>query len=519
MIAPIVILLLVAVWMFVTQRREGSLGASSQGALGDRGEPVPLAGEAQGPGGEALRGAPLSAGAGAAGGGAAPARWDLPRVLLLVLLGVLPLMVFFTLSALGVAISPIFFWVFLVVSFLALLRLRAAAPARRRRTAGAGAAAAVPAETAMTLARRAEGVFAPRSVAAAGGAVVVEGTLLGNPQAAFRELASRFAGTGYLPMLQEDGAGRPVLLAIPDPSAGRKRGPAAFPWLNVVLLLLTVLTTTAAGAAHQGFNIWRDPGRMATGLPYALGIMAILGVHELGHYFTGRWHGIEVTLPYFIPVPFGLGTFGAFISMRSPAPNRRALFDVAVAGPLAGLAIAIPALLYGLRQSVVVSGPAEPGDMLHGGVEVGSSMLFALLAKISLGAQIAAGHQLRLHPLAFAGWLGLLVTALNLLPIGQLDGGHIAHALFGRTRAHAIGTAALFGLLLLGVFVWSGFLTWAFIVFFVAGTRDAPPLEDITPVDRGRAALGAFSFALLLLILAPVPRAFFAALGIQCPYL
>jgi membrane-associated protease RseP (regulator of RpoE activity) len=286
-----------------------------------------------------------------------------------------------------------------------------------------------------------------------------------------------------------------------------------------LLFALTLGTTTWAGAAHQGVNLLREPGRFTVGLPYALGLLAILGVHELGHYFIARHHGIRVTLPYFIPVPFALGTFGAFIKMRSPAENRRALFDVAVAGPLAGLVIAIPALLIGLRSSVIVGAAAEPAaGMMHGGASVGSSVLLAFLAKLSLGPALLEGHVLQLSPLAFAGWLGLMVTALNLLPIGQLDGGHIARAMFGRRAGDTIGSVAMWTLLLLGLFVWPGLLTWAIIVFFIAG-RGAPPLDDLTPLTPSRRWLGYAAFAILALILAPLPHTLWGAAGIHCPYM
>jgi len=146
-------------------------------------------------------------------------------------------------------------------------------------------------------------------------------------------------------------------------------------------------------------------------------------------------------------------------------------------------------------------------------------VLLACLAKMSLGASVLQGHHLLLHPLAFAGWLGLIVTALNLLPIGQLDGGHMAHALFGARNARGISLVALVSLFLLALFVWPGLLTWAFIVYFVAGTRDAPAANDVTPVGLPRKALGYFTFLLFLLIITPVPHALFEAIGIHSPYL
>ncbi len=347
---------------------------------------------------------------------------------------------------------------------------------------------------------------------------VIEGPLLMTPDAAYEELGRRFAGSQLVPLLQETGEGRPRLVLAPAqalPSAGQA---GSRPWLNLVLLLATLATTTWAGAAHAGVNLLANPGQFAVGLPYALALLLILGAHELGHYFTARHHGIAVSLPYFIPIPFALGTFGAFIRMKSLAADRRQMFDVAVAGPLAGLVIAVPALLVGLQYSTVVTGPAAPG-MMMGGADVGSSLLFAFLAKAALGAAVLEGHRLVLHPVAFAGWLGLLVTALNLIPVGQLDGGHLVHALLGHRTARVVGIVALGALVVLGLFVWSGLLMWALLIVLFAGLSDVPPLNDVSRLGRGRVALGAVAFALLLLILLPVPQALYEAFGIHSPYL
>jgi hypothetical protein len=180
-------------------------------------------------------------------------------------------------------------------------------------------------------------------------------------------------------------------------------------WLHGILLFLTLATTTWAGALHQGVNILQNPANFTVGLPYSIGLLLILGAHELVHYFAARWYRIPVTAPYFVPAPFALGTFGAFISMRGGVQDRRALFDVAVAGPLAGLVFAIPALIFGHSKIVADNGST---GLLHSGVEIGSSFLMAILSKLALGPAAAEGHLLILHPLAFAGWLGLLVTAL-----------------------------------------------------------------------------------------------------------
>ena len=349
------------------------------------------------------------------------------------------------------------------------------------------------------------------------GVRIFRGRLL-EPAAAVYAKLKRSLGAESAPMVQADGQFGAAIVLVPEPVEQAIAEAHDRPWVNWLLFALTLGTTTWAGAAHQGINLLSEPGRFAVGLPYALGLLLILGFHELGHYFMARHHGIRVTLPYFIPMPSALGTFGAFIRMRSPAENRRALFDVAVAGPLAGLVVAIPALLIGLRSSVIVA-VAEPATgMMHGGTSVGSSILLSLLAKISLGPTLLEGHMLQLSPLAFAGWLGLMVTALNLLPIGQLDGGHIAHAMFGRRASDTIGSVAMWTLLLLGLFVWHGLLMWAIIVYFIAG-RGTSPLDDLTPLTPSRRWLGYASFAILALILAPVPHTLWHAIGIHCPYM
>ena len=354
------------------------------------------------------------------------------------------------------------------------------------------------------------------------GGVLFEGKLRTDPQNALSQLTRAFAADKFTPILEEgDSAGQVKIALVPgidelaQPSAAAERPKWGVPWL---LFVLTLITTTWAGALHAGVDLFKEPGRFAVGLPYSLGLMLILGAHELGHYFAAKRHRIRVSPPYFIPVPFALGTFGAFIKLKSLAPDRRATFDVAVAGPLAGLVFAIPALLIGLHYSRVVVGPPA-GDLLHTGVQVGSSFLLAIFAKIALGADTIPGQQLMLHPLAFAGWLGLFVTALNLLPIGQLDGGHMAHALFGARRGHAISVGALITLFALALFVWPGLMMWAVIVWFIAGTRDAPALNDLTPLNPGRRALGWFAFLLLAAIMIPVPHALYPSFGIHCPYL
>jgi len=357
-----------------------------------------------------------------------------------------------------------------------------------------------------------------------GGFVQFEGQLRGRSEESFGEIRKALAAENVSPLLLE-GDGNEVRVVLMPAQAKPAESETPKMWLHWLLFVLTIATTTWAGALHAGVNLLQQPERFTVGLPYSLGLLLILGAHELGHYFTARYHKIRVTPPYFIPVPFALGTFGAFIKIKSLTPNRRALFDVAVAGPLAGLVFAIPALFIGIGQSKLVLGNPSPDtvqggmQMMHGGMQIGSSFMMAILAKLALGASAEQGHLLQLHPLAFAGWLGLLVTALNLLPIGQLDGGHMAHAMFGSRKGHAISVVALVSLFALALFVWPGLMMWAFIVFFIAGTRDTPAANDVTPVAGPRKLLGYFTFLLLALILLPVPHALYQAIGIHCPYL
>lgn len=422
-----------------------------------------------------------------------------------------PLMMLFMMPGGGLAVGPLWFWLILLVCLWILMGIGGHEPAPAT------------GETGPRMLPEAEQPAAVREVMRVEvatehpeGARIFRGRLNQPADSAYARLRTAL-GADTVPLLQPDETAAAAIVLMPKPAPRTALERPIRPWVHWLLFALTVATTTWAGAAHQGVNVMREPARILAGLPYSLTLMAILGVHELGHYFTARHHGIRVTPPYFIPVPMALGTFGAFIQMRSPIEHRRALFDVAVAGPLAGLAVAIPALLVGLQTSTIVQGDVSAMPMM-GGSSAGSSVLFALLAKLSIGPELEYGHLLRLSPLAFAGWLGLLVTALNLLPIGQLDGGHIAYAMFGHRIGTVVSTVAMWSLVLLAIFVWPGLTMWAILIFFIAGTA-VPPLNDLTPLTPGRSGLGYAVFAILLLILMPLPHALWSAAGLHCPYL
>lgn len=271
------------------------------------------------------------------------------------------------------------------------------------------------------------------------------------------------------------------------------------PWLHIVLFVATLLTTSLAGAFQQGVDPLSDPETILRGLPFAITLMSILLFHEMGHYLLARRHGVHASLPYFLPgPPFFVGTFGAFIRMKSAPANRQALFDVGAAGPWAGALLAIPAVMIGLALSEVR--PLNPFD--EGGIILGDSFLFSALTHLILGTS-ANDVTIVLHPIALAGWFGLFVTFLNLLPVGQLDGGHVAYALFGRTHRW-ISRFSLAGILLLGFQGWEGWFFWVVLLALLG--LDHPPTLDLTsPLDLRRRLYAWGTIGLFALTFIPVP--------------
>ncbi len=343
------------------------------------------------------------------------------------------------------------------------------------------------------------GVLAVEQVRAEGHALGFGGRLLLPPSSALTELVSRFRPLGYTPFLQAGAAGMTWVRALPFVDVHVPSRPRT----NIILFVLTVLSTLIAGSgAFFAFNPLTEPGRVLDGVPFAFTLLAILGTHEFGHYFTARAYGASVSLPYFIPAPPPLlfGTLGAIIRMRSPARDRNSLFDIAAAGPLAGLVVALPALWIGLGWSKVAAVPAG------GSVSFGDSLLLRFMTWLAFGP-LPPGHDVFVHPVALAGWVGLFVTALNLIPVGQLDGGRIAYALFG-ARHRQISIATFLGLLALGAVTGAGnWFVWAFLLLFVMGFHHQPPLDDLSPLSPGRYAVGFLCLLLLILLIPPVPIA------------
>jgi membrane-associated protease RseP (regulator of RpoE activity) len=337
-----------------------------------------------------------------------------------------------------------------------------------------------------------------------GRSVAFGGRLQVPPAAALAVLRPRLAAHGYTPLLREERGGTWLYVLPGTEVTGRPN-----PWINVALFLGTVLTTLLAGAGSLAFDpaaLLADPTRLLEGWRFAASLLSILVVHEFGHYTFGRRHGMPITLPYFIPAPpplFPVGTLGAVIRLRGPARDRRALFDMAVAGPLAGLVLAIPILVYGFSRAVLVP-RALVGE---GGLELGESLLLRLVQWAVLGP-VPDTHVVALDSVGVAAWFGLFVTALNLIPAGQLDGGHIVYALFG-PRHGLISKLTVAGLVVLGIVTGSlSWLVWAVLITALMGFQHAPPMDDVTPLDPGRRALGVFALALLVVLLPPVPIAF-----------
>ncbi len=270
------------------------------------------------------------------------------------------------------------------------------------------------------------------------------------------------------------------------------------PKIHIVLFVLTFCTTVLAGAyMKEGLNLFSEPYRIYKGLPFAVTLLAILMSHELSHYFSSKRHHTEATLPYFIPAPTILGTFGAFIKMKSPITTRTALIDIGASGPIAGFIVSIFATIVGLSFSDVIR-------MTDGsaGMQLGNSLLFLFLSELVIGTP-PEGYDILLNPIAFAGWVGFLVTSLNLLPIGQLDGGHIAYAVLGQ-RHDIVSKFLILSLIFLGMFYWIGWLVWA-VLMVVLGTHHPPVLYWQVPLLRSRKMIGYISLIIFIMTFIPTP--------------
>lgn len=356
------------------------------------------------------------------------------------------------------------------------------------------------------------------------------GQLYGDSAEAYDALASNLKQYEITPLFRQEGNQHVIYLA-----PGLVQARPANPWINLGLFLVTLLSVIFSGALYSfsgpapesESQLWLAILRsLPKGIPFAISLLAILTAHEFGHYLAGRFHRTHVTLPYFIPLPLSpFGTMGAFIQLKEPPKNRRVLLDIGIAGPFAGMIVAIPVLLLGLSLSQVEPIALQPGQ----GFQLEGNSLLYLLAKYLVFGQLLpapasyadlppllywiryfftsqplplGGVDVMIHPVAWAGWAGLLVTALNLIPAGQLDGGHVMYVLLGK-RARLLWPFILGALVLLG-FVWAGWWLWAFLIFAL-GRVYAQPLDQITTLDPRRKLIAVLGVILFILVFTPVP--------------
>ena len=272
-------------------------------------------------------------------------------------------------------------------------------------------------------------------------------------------------------------------------------------FLPIGLLLLTFLTTTLSGAFFEGANPFIEPAHFFQGLSFSLPFLLILGTHELGHFFTARYHGVSTTLPLFIPgppVPGLIGTFGAVIKIKSPITTRHALIDIGGAGPLSGFLMAIIVTIVGVKLSWLVPVPYPSGETIN----LGLPLAFHAIGYLVYGS-IPEGFTIFLHPMAFAGWLGFFVTSINLLPLGQLDGGHMVYAVTSRYHRQ-ISVAFVVILAILGLMSWPGWLIWAILVSII-GLRHPPTRDALFPIDVRRKAICWTNLLVFILTFTPAP--------------
>ena len=367
-------------------------------------------------------------------------------------------------------------------------------------------------------------------------AIRFRGTLISDSELAFEKLDPAFKQAGTTLLFREENDGHEIL-GMP----GVIQPKASNPVVNVILFLLTLASMLMAGTMY-GMEAPTDPSFLAilqamlqnlpNGIAFGVSLLGILLAHEFGHYFAARFHRIAVSLPYFFPFPLSyFGTFGAFIRLKEPPKNRRVLLDIGISGPIAGLVVAIPVLLVGLYLSDIGPLPLNP-IAAQGTVLEGNSLLYLASKYIVSGELLPkplhyaglspfmywvryfftglpmpfGGSDVLMHPLAWAGWAGLLVTMLNLIPAGQLDGGHAIYVLLGKATARL--WPFIIGILLLLGMVWPGWYLWAALVFLMGRTY-ARPRDEITPLDSRRKWLAVFSLVLFILVFSPVPlRAF-----------
>jgi membrane-associated protease RseP (regulator of RpoE activity) len=356
-----------------------------------------------------------------------------------------------------------------------------------------------------------------------GGVLVLRGRLLRPSAELFPRWLSALNARGYTPTLRP-GAGNASEDVVVRIFSGVARGGTSRAWINALLFVLTLISTLFVGALYSDAVTTLRTGWdlvslrfLLAGLPFAAPLLGILAAHEFGHYFAARYHKVAVTLPYFIPMPLTFGTLGAFIQLKEPISDRRKLFDIGVAGPLAGLVLAVPLLFYGLATSPVAV--PEP----NGGAFVEGNSILYYFAKLLVFGKVLpnpiTGEDVFMNQVCFAAWIGLLVTAFNLLPVGQLDGGHTVFAMFGEkakiVNYITVGVLAVFAvaslepvqrlLPMLSSVAYGGWFIWLLLIFLLIGVQHPPALDDVTRLDSRRWWVGVLVILIFILIFVPVP--------------
>ena len=365
-------------------------------------------------------------------------------------------------------------------------------------------------------------IQAPRE--APKGTILFLGRLLKqDSEAVYDQIEAQWRGLEYTPLLRQHKDGHIALIAQPgivEPKTGN-------PLINLGLAIATILSVWFTGAIYECQCTPSTLEDWLSGLPMMLALMIILLAHEFGHYFAAKYHKVHVTLPYFIPLPLisPVGTLGAFIQLKTPFKTKRQLFDIGIAGPIAGLIFAVPLLFWGMATSEVheltrgeeATSVLEGNSIFYLGVKylIHGDLLpsFDQYADLPFAQEFAlllvgsippgGGTDVLINSVAFAAWFGLFITAMNLLPVGQLDGGHIVYSLMGEA-ARWLGMA-LVALMVLAGFWWMGWWVWSFLVFFVIGIKHPPPLNELVPINTGRKVLAYLLILAFIILFMPNP--------------
>ena len=327
-----------------------------------------------------------------------------------------------------------------------------------------------------------------KSITTLGSNITISGEIFGN--ATLEDISRALTSHGVKGSITLRGSDAEIRIKLQSDKI------TGIPIINILLFVATIITTTLAGAMMEGVTDPFSLEGIISGLPFSITLLSILLFHEFGHYFASKRNNVTATLPYFIPAPTFIGTFGAFIKMKSPIIDRKSLLEIGAAGPIAGFLVAVPALYYGLSTSEVLESVGGAG------IHLGDSIIMMILTSL-IHPNIADGYDIYLSSIAFAGWIGLLVTSLNLIPIGQLDGGHIAYALFGK-KHDSIAKWAFLPMIPLGYYS-INWILWAILILVFIKLKHPPVVDEDAPLKPFQKWLGYISIAIFILTFIPIP--------------